>query len=506
MSTIRRQSIISSFIVYFGFALGFVNTYLFTQGSADGSGFTETQYGLTGLFIAIANIMFALAHLGSLQYVHKYFPYYADNLEPKKNDQFTWALTISISGFIMVMLGGYVFKDLVVQKYATNSPELVTYFYWIFPFGFGLTVYSLVEAFAWQFNETVLTNFLREVLFRLLTTLLILFTFAGILTSFDVFIKIFAFTYIIIAAILTVYLFATKKVHLTFSVSRVTKKFSKKIIQLMLLLWGGGLVFNISQVFDSLVIAAVMPNGLAMAGIYTLAQNMSSLIQAPQRAIISASLGPLSRSWKDKDFDRIKRIYSRSSINQLIFAVGMFVLIWINFTDGVLTFGLRSSYLDARPAFLFIGLMRVLDLGTGLNGQIIGTSTYWRFEFITGVILLALALPLNYLLTREYGIVGTAASNLVALAIYNSIRFTFLYRKFGMQPFTSKTIYTLFLGAIAYLICHLLFKDKTGFVWIATRSALFAAIYLTGVLMLKLSPDLRPVLQNVGKRFTRNGK
>ncbi len=506
MSTIRRQSIISSFIVYFGFVLGFVNTYLFTQGSEDGAGFTESQYGLYGLFIAIGNIMFSLAHLGTVQYVYKYFPYYTDNLEPKNNDQFTMALTISISGFIMVMLGGYVFKDLVVQKYATNSPELVTYFYWIFPFGFGLTVYSLVEAFAWQFNKTVLTNFLREILFRLLTTLLILFTFTGIITSFDVFIKIFAFTYIIIAAILTVYMLATKKVHVTFSVSRVTKKFFKKITQLMVLLWSGGLVFNVSNVFDSLVIAAVLPNGLAMAGIYTLAQNMASLIQAPQRAIISAAVGPLSRSWKDKDFDRIKRIYSRSSINQLIFSVGMFVLIWINFTDGVLTFQLRSAYLDARPVFLFIGLTRVVDLGTGLNSQIIGTSTYWRFEFFSGIILLALALPLNYLLTREYGIVGTAIANLVAISVYNTIRCTFLYRKFGMQPFTFKTIYTLFLGAITYLICHFLFRDYTGFVWIVARSSLFLAIYLTGVLMLQLSPDIKPVLRTIGKRFTRNDK
>ena len=32
MKTIRQQSIISSGIVYFGFALGFVNTYLFTRG------------------------------------------------------------------------------------------------------------------------------------------------------------------------------------------------------------------------------------------------------------------------------------------------------------------------------------------------------------------------------------------------------------------------------------------------------------------------------------------
>ncbi len=502
MSTIRRQSIISSIIVYFGFALGFLNTYLFTRGG----GFTEQEYGLTGLFIAIANIMFSLAHLGTLQYVYKYFPYYADNLEPEENEQFTGALFISISGFIMVMIGGYVFKDLVVERFGPNSPLLITYYYWLFPFGFGLTIYSLVEAFAWQFNKTIVTNFLREVLFRLLTTLLIVFTYIGVITSFDVFIKIYALTYIIIAVILVTYMFVTRKVHITFSISRVTKKFYKKIRRLMITLWAGGLVFNVAQVMDTLIIAAVLPDGLKYAAIYTLAQNVASLIQAPQRAIISAAIAPLSRSWKEKDYERIKRIYKSSAINQLLFAVGMFVLIWINFTDGVFTFKLRPTYIDARPAFLFIGLMRVIDLGTGLNSQIIGTSTYWRFEFVTGVLLLGLALPLNFFLTRYMGIVGTALSNLIALGLYNAVRFTFLYRKFRMQPFSAKTIYTLLLGAVAYLITHLLFDDRSGFGWIVLRSTTFVAIYLTGVLTMNLSPDVKPVLQSIGKRFTRSNK
>jgi len=57
MSDIRRQSIISSFVVYFGFALGFLNTYLFAREG----GFTKEQYGLTGLFIALYTFNDAVA-------------------------------------------------------------------------------------------------------------------------------------------------------------------------------------------------------------------------------------------------------------------------------------------------------------------------------------------------------------------------------------------------------------------------------------------------------------
>jgi O-antigen/teichoic acid export membrane protein len=498
MKTIRQQSIISSGIVYFGFALGFINTYLFTRESG---GFTPEQYGLTGLFIAIANIMFSFANLGMLSYIYKFYPYYNDNLPAKENDMMSWALLTSSIGFVFVTVAGLVFKNLVIQKYGANSPELVKYYYWIFPFGFGLTVYSILEAFAWQLRKSILTNYLREVQWRLVTTALILLSFFGILKSFDLFIKIYAFSYLLIAVILLVMLVSKRQLYFHFSLSRVTKKFLPKIRSLVALVWSGSLIFNISFFFAMIVIPSVVPNGLAGAGIYALAQNIASLIQAPQRGIISASIAPLSKAWKDKDLGKINRIYHRSSINLLIFSVGMFILIWMNFTDGVFTFHLKNTYLDARYVFLFIGLTRVVDMGTGVNTQMIATSTFWRFDFFTGVILLALTLPLNYLLAKKMGVVGPAIADLATFFIYNGIRCWFLYWKFGMQPFTLKSLFTVLLGVGAYLICYFLLAGLHGYGGMFARSILFLAIYGAGVLGLKLSEDVLPVWKTVLKRL-----
>lgn len=41
-------------------------------------------------------------------------------------------------------------------------------------------------------------------------------------------------------------------------------------------------------------------------------------------------------------------------------------------------------------------------MGTGVNGQIIGTSRYWKFELTSGIILLLFMLPLNYFLTKKW--------------------------------------------------------------------------------------------------------
>ena len=86
----------------------------------------------------------------------------------------------------------------------------------------------------------------------------------------------------------------------------------------------------------------------------------------------------------------LQRIYQRSSINQLIFAIGIFLLIVLNYNQAIETFNLKDAYLLGFNAFIFLGLTRVVDMGTGLNAQIIGTSNYWRFELISGVILLGI--------------------------------------------------------------------------------------------------------------------
>jgi O-antigen/teichoic acid export membrane protein len=304
----------------------------------------------------------------------------------------------------------------------------------------------------------------------------------------------------LLAAVLAAYLLITKRMTIFLHVSRVTKRFYKKVLTLVSFVWSGGLVFTVANVFDTLVIAAVMPNGLAYAGVYSLAQNIASLIQAPQRGIISAAISPLSQAWKDKDLDKIRRIYQRSSINQLIFSAAMFCIIFMNFYDGIQTFSLKEGYVLALPVFLFIGIMRILDMGTGLNAQIISTSTFWRFEFFTGLILLSLALPLNYFLTKRYGVIGPAISNLIAFTIYNFIRCMFLWRKARMQPFNSKSFLTLICAAIAYAACFVLFHNLSGIAWIFTRTITFMALFGACIYVFKLTPDLFHVLDSVKRR------
>ncbi len=501
MSHIRRQSIISSVVVYFGFALGLINTALFIRQG----GFSREQYGLTGIFIAFANIMFSLASLGMPAYISKFFPYYKAHTDEKNNDQLTWALLLPVFGFLIVLLLGLGLKHIVVDKIFNNSPELLKYYYWTFPFGFGLTIFLVLESYLWQQGKAVLSNFLKEVLFRFVVTILIVLSAFHIIKSFDTFIALYAFTYLAIVVFLFLHLYKHHQLHFSFTRSKVTRKFYGKIVTLVSFVWSGSLIFNVANVFDTIIIAAVLPNGVAAVAPFLLAQNISSLIQAPQRAVISASVGPLSKAWKEKDYEKIKKIYHRSSINQLLFSCAIFCIIWLNFEDGIHTFHFQEDYLTARWAFFFLGLTKIVDMGTGVNSQIIGTSTFWKFEFISGLILFTIILPLDWQMTRYLGIIGPAISNLFAFTVYNLIRYLFLWKRFRMQPFTLSSFYTLLLSVSCFLITYHIFNGYSGFIWILLRTLIFVALFATGLFVLQLSPDAHQVLGNVRKRLRLQG-
>ncbi|HEY1020630.1 MAG TPA: hypothetical protein VGE25_16625, partial [Sediminibacterium sp.] len=105
MGSIRKQTIISSILVYIGFLIGFINNYFYTTTTPfffyeSGNVFTPSQYALTRIFFDFGQIMFAFGSLGVIPVIYKFYPYYKDNLPEKRIDLLSWALLASFFGFL----------------------------------------------------------------------------------------------------------------------------------------------------------------------------------------------------------------------------------------------------------------------------------------------------------------------------------------------------------------------------------------------------------------------
>jgi O-antigen/teichoic acid export membrane protein len=494
MSQIRRQGIISTIIIFIGFAIGFCNNLFFTKSNW----FSPDQYGLTRSFFDFSQIIYAYSFLGLSSVIYKFSPYYKAHLKADENDLLSWALLFSVLGFLVFLTGGIVFKSFFAQKFSANSKMLVDYYYWIFPFGFSLLIFSILESYCWSLKRTVISNFLRETALRLLTSVLILLFIFKVI-NYDIFIKLFACLYGILVLILLFYLKQKKQLYFTFKVSKVTRRYKKKMLVFAVFIFAGVAISTTASLFDSLTISSKI--GQAAIGIFAFSTYISNIIQVPQRSIVAISIPVLAEAWREKKYDIISKLYKRSSINLLLISLFLFGNIWLCYDDSIKALHLNPVFLQGKLVVLFFGLKLIIDMGTGINGQIIGTSNFWRFEFLTGIILLLLIIPLNYFLISKIGIVGAGISNLIAYSVYNLIRLTFLWKKFKMQPFTIKTVWGLFMAVALYGITYLLLQNVHAWPGIFFKGIVFSSLFIMCTLYLNLTPDAIPLLTTLKKRL-----
>jgi O-antigen/teichoic acid export membrane protein len=494
MSQIRKRSLKATSWIYAGFLIGAINTYFLTHKNW----FSTDQNGLTRAMIEVSQLIFAFSTLGVTSFLYKFFPYYQDNVKPRENDMLAIALRVAMIGFIITCAGLYLIEPLIVRKFSANSILLVEYFFWIIPMAFCVLIYNLLEAYSFGFDKGVLTSLLRETVLRLYTLVIIVLKIFGLI-DFHTFIILFSLQNAVIVIILAIHLKQEGKLWLVFKTSRVTKKFRKKIIAILALTFVVIIVNALRTSIDGLVLAA--KQNLGKVGIFGFAAYMVSVLQAPFRSIVAITVPILSRAWKQKDFPEIQRIYQRSSINLLTFSLFIFFLIWLNYNQGIQFFGINPDYLEGKWVFFILGVVAIVELGTGVNGQIIGTSVFWRFELWTSLLLTALIIPLSYTLTVKYGIIGPAVANLVSFSVYNFVRFWFLWKRFNMQPFTSKTLEVMGIALFAYAVCFYAFQHLEGLFGLFIRSGLFMLLYIVGIYLRKITPDLMPIIDNLKKRF-----
>ncbi|HEY2727830.1 MAG TPA: polysaccharide biosynthesis C-terminal domain-containing protein, partial [Parafilimonas sp.] len=442
MPGIRKQTIQSSIIVYFGFLVGALNMYFYSKHGS----FTTDQFGLTRLFFDFAQNIFAFASLGTIPVLYKFYPYFKDNLPDKKNDLLTWVLIASVIGFILITLIGIAFEPYVVRKFSERSALFLDFYYLIFPFSLGYLFFSVLEGYSWAIQKSVVSNALKETVLRIITTVFILLYYFK-LVSFTQFMYLFSALYLIIAMLIAIYLWRIHQFNITFTVSRVTKKFFKKMLGLQFFVFGGICLNAVAITISGILIASKM--GLTATAVYSLAAYVANLIEIPQRSITSISTGVLSRAWKDKNYAEINRVYHRSSINMLLLALFIFGNVWLNVGQGISILHIQNEYSAGLGVVFILGIAKIIDAGTGVNSVIIATSTLWKFEFYTGVVLLSLRIPLAYILIQRYGIIGPAYAELISQIVYNFIRYEFLRRKFKMQPFNAETVYAILIGIAA---------------------------------------------------------
>jgi O-antigen/teichoic acid export membrane protein len=484
MQTLRKQTFLSSIFIISGFVFGAINIYFYTKTGI----FTKGEVGLTKIFFDFAQLTIAFSSLGFFAVLYKFFPYYNDNLPKNKNELLTLTFAMSLIGFAIFCLVGYLIKPYFISKFIVRSPLVVDYFSYLFVFGFGMLMFSVLESYSWVKHQSIVSNFLKESVLRFMTLVLIILFFFKVY-SYNTFIILFSLQFFILFIFLYGYYLKKNEIHISLNISRVTKKYWKKMLSMQSLIFSGTMIIAITSVIDSFVIAKLM--GQSYVGDFVLAQYGANLVSVPQKAIMGGSIGILAKAWKDKNFPEINRIYSRSCINLSLMALFLFGNIWLNVVPLIDVLHIPETWKFGLSTMFFICVARTIDASTGLNNMIIATSTFWKFDFISGMILLAIRIPATWFLIVKFGLLGSAFADIISITIYNLVRFEFLRRKFNMQPFNYKNIVAIVLGVACYFIAFFICKEFQGFSGLIIRASIFSISFIIGIFAFDLTPDAK---------------
>ncbi len=493
MGIVIRQSIKSTVWAYLGVFLGAVTTlWLYPHY------LTTAQIGLTtGVLLSLASILSQLALLGTTNSV--YFFSSAVNTHEKYRSSFLgFMIQLAFAGFVGVAIIYFLMQTVFVRWYADRSALFLDYFWYVIPFTFFVVGYNLIEAYTRSQKDIVFTNFTREVLLRILT-IGALFLFALGYISFTVFVIIFVSSYGLILAALLWYnrtkIYA--KVRFNASFTAVAPKADVLRYGFYNVLAGGA--WTIANSIDSLMLAGQSVHGLNDAGIYRIAYFICSVVQMPQRTITQILLPLLAEHWRDNDMDKIEALYQKSSL-QLLIASGFLVMLLVVNLDAFLM-QLPPEYQAAKWVVILLCLSKMIDMATSINGEIIQTSRYYRFNLYLILSLLVLTIACNYYFIPKYGILGAAIATTIANVVFNVVKYGYVYFRFNIQPFTTATFKALALTLISGAAVYFIHFPLHWFIESIVKTGLASALFLLSLYFLNISPEINQLLITARKKI-----
>lgn len=480
MGVIQKQSISGTIYSYSGVLLGFVITGLLFPRV-----FSTDEVGLLRVLVSYSTLLAQFAGLGFSAVTVKLFPYFHD--EKKNHHGFLGLVAlVSLAGFLLAATGYLLFKPIITDDANQDSALFISYYYYVIPLIFFTLFFNVFDAYYYRVLYNAVKGIaVKEVAQRIIILIVILLFYFEIL-SFHQTVLLYILGLIFPSLSMFFSLVKAGKFNLKLDLKFIDKKFAKEISSVafygIIASFSGVLVLNI----DVLMIKSFL--GLSATGIFAITSFFGSLILVPLRTMGKISSAVISEAWKNKDHELISNIYYKSSLSLSVISVLLFIGIWGNI-DNVFHL-ITDKYLPGKMVILFIGIASLFDVSLGVSSQIIVNSKYYKnlAYFILGYAVLIVVF--NFLLIPIFGITGAALAALISKFIYNFVKFGFLYKKYGFQPFCIKHLWLIMIGLFAYYASTFVPVFSNYIIDIIIRSTFISILFTVPVYIFKISDDI----------------
>ncbi len=481
-----KQSVVRIVISIVGYIIGALSTLFIYP-------LDMKLHGLS-TFLLTASLMFApfiLVGSGAVA-INNYNEF---KTEDKRDNGFLGVIiSMFLIGSLIFALLFFVGGDWLSHFFDSKDADYNKYFMYILPLTILQAGCALMDVYLNNFTKVIVPALFKEFMLKLTLPLLIGLHILGYV-SIELVVWGLVANYVLALLLLLLYTAYLRKESFVINFSFLSSERVKRIIHYaffaILSAFGNQLVLYI----DTVMIKAILPD-FKFVSIYNMHSSISNFINMPVIAIISVASPIVARYLSEKDMDKLSGLYRSTSSIMLLLGSFLFMGILINMESVYAFMSNGDAYRLGFMVIVFLGLTKIVDMGTGLNGQIIGYSQYYRVNFYTLIFLGLSNTVLNYLLIHIMGVTGAALATLISMTLYNLFKLYYVRKKFGIWPFTAKDILIIAFAILFALAAYMIPATGNPYIQILIRTTLFSALFWTAALYFNVSPRMTLVVKD----------
>ncbi|MBF6641020.1 oligosaccharide flippase family protein [Flavobacterium sp. J49] len=485
MGIVQNQSIKNTIITFLGFGIGAVNALFFYTIFLG-----KTHYGIVTTILSGANIMMPLMAFGAQNTLIRFFSSYKDQ---KERDEFlTFILFLPLALIIPIGVIFYSFYDQISHSWIEENPTLKPFF-WLIPLiGLFMAYFEVFYAWAKVHMKSVTGNFISEVLVRSIVMALLICVHFNWLAK-DTFVYCVALAYFAQMIAMKLYAISIKMPVLRFVIPKNIKEIVR--YSAFIIVSGGVAVMLVD--FDKVMIPQY--KDITQNALYSVAIFIATVIAVPSRAMTQIIAPITAKLMVENKHDELNDLYKKSAINLQVIGGFIMILIFVNIKEMYLL--IPKDYSGGIAVVFMIGLSKFYDVLLGNNNSIIVNTKYYRTVLLFGIFTVVLMIILNAIFIPLYDIEGAAFATLITVAIYNTIKLLFVVKKMDLYPFTIKTLHSLAILAVCFLLFYFWDFPFHAIVNIGLKSILLSGLYVLLIYKTNLSEDINRVIEKILKIF-----
>ncbi|MCC6725048.1 MAG: hypothetical protein IT258_11095 [Saprospiraceae bacterium] len=484
MGVVKRQGIKQSMVTYLGVAIGMANVLFIYPAFL-----SEDQIGIISYVRETAAMMSLFVFLGSAELIVRFFPRFKDDANGNNGFLFLLLGILTVGCLIFTLLT-LAFRERIFSFFMGKEEPLLylQFAYLILPVTILIAYGNLFLFYTSNFKRIVVPALINELLPKLGVPVLVVAFYLGKIP----FSAILYGSMVIYALMLVAqawYLHHLGQLKLRPQLGFVTKKLAKEMANFSLYGFVGSLGSRFSSEFLNFFMLGTVST-LTNTGIYSIAYQIANVVDVPRKAISRIVSPLLAEKFNEGKLDEVEELYHKSSINQLIVGLWVFLCVWVCIDQIFEIMPNGERFAGGKYVVLLLGIARIVDMATGVNSEIISFSKYYRYNFYLILLMAAVHISSSLFFIKTQGLVGVAIATLITLSVYNLAKFGVLWWKLRMQPFSVATLKAVLIAGLSLVSLELIPLTHIAIIDIIIKCTIFTIVFGALTVWLKPSQDI----------------